>query len=78
MVTLSGVEANLFVMRHGHSLFGAQDFRQKQLDELGSNKYLVGMDGNGHYPYKMQTRDYSRTVLDKHYPKLAGIAAKYA
>jgi cytochrome P450 len=79
VVVLSGMEANLFVMHHGRAYFGARDFRQKQLEELESDKYLVGMDGDDHYHHrKLQTRGYSRAILDGRYPELATIASTCA
>jgi cytochrome P450 len=76
-VVLAGVEANLFVGRHGRQLFGAQAFRQKQLAELGSDKYLAGMDGDAHYRQrKLQTRGYARSLLDERYPELVAITEK--
>lgn len=78
-VTLSGVDANLFVTNHGRSHFGARDFRRTQLDELGSDKYLVGMDGEAHHCHrKRQARGYSRAILDQRYPELQAIVQRHA
>ncbi len=79
MVGMAGVEANLFITRNGRALFGAKDFRQKQLDELGSDKYIVGMDGDDHYRHrKLITRGYSRTTIEHRYPDIAEITRNQA
>lgn len=78
-IALAGIEANQFVTSHGRSHFGARDFRRRQLNELGSDKYLVGMDGEDHHSYrKLQARSFSRSTLDKRYPELVEIVSRRA
>jgi cytochrome P450 len=76
-VVLAGTEANQFVMKHGKTHFSARQFRQTQLDELQSDKYLVGMDGDEHYRYrKLQKDGYSRSQLDDRHAELADIVRR--
>lgn len=78
MTALAGVAANVFITRQGRAVFGARHFRQKQLNELDSDKYLVGMDGEDHYRHrKAQTRGYGRAHLDGRYAELTAIVQKH-
>jgi cytochrome P450 len=75
---LAGVEANLFVNRWAKTCLSARPFRQKQLETLAVEKYLVAMDGEAHYRLrKAQKRGYGRSVLDDRYDELAAIVHRH-
>lgn len=62
---ISGLEANVFAMRQAKTLFTARSYRQKQTAELGSEKYIVAMDGQAHYQMrKLQKPGYARSTLE--------------
>lgn len=69
-----GVEANLFAMRYGREYFSAHQFREAQLAELESERYVVGIDGDEHYHVrKLQKDGYARSMLDDRCPEMVDI-----
>lgn len=76
---IAGPDANLFVTRHARDYFSVRRYRHDQNEELGSHKYLVGMDGEEHYHLrKLQKQGYSRSVLDGRYAEMVEIVRQQA
>ncbi len=64
IVVLAGVEANLFYMQEGKTLFRSKEFWQAQDAEFGASRSLISMDGDDHVQYrKVQRPGYARSAL---------------
>lgn len=77
LVVLAGLEANQFVIRHGHNLFRSYEFWKDLNTELGANQSILSMDGDDHRHFrKVQKTGYARSVILKQIPEVIELAQR--
>ena len=63
-VVLAGVEANLFYVQEGRTLFRSKEFWRDQDEEFGAKRTLISMDGDDHTRLrKVERPGYARSNL---------------
>ncbi|MBE2270385.1 MAG: cytochrome P450 [Anaerolinea sp.] len=78
IVVMAGLEANLFLSKHGEDHFGSENLFGGLARELGSEAFLVAMDGVPHrHQRKIQRRGFSRETMQSNLAAVMAITQEY-